>query len=529
MTMRRTWVTWAAILIASSAEPALAAPSSGSLNSAPAAVSQDAQAKTKWRQLINRGNEALRAGNLKEAHPAFEQARILVPRDEQALAGLGAIALLEGRPQEAIGLFRQALEIKPTDADLELLLGRAYLDARLLQDAESTLSRLYSRLPAKPNVGFYLGITLERLGKYREALQPLRRGPFTAAKFSAAARLHCGLCLRALGNAEEARKELSQFLTATPPPAIAAVVQKVIDSPARRAAAPKRLQGTARLGLQRDDNVVLAPTSNVFGLRNQTLGSLGMVGRADLTYDLVSRSHQTLSAGYDGFATLNFDRNDKNLQSHGLNLSWQERDLGPGRRFRLDAQSYFETVLSGERAFLERFIASAFLTRSHGSRASTALAMRYQSKHFDDQGPLLATAEDRNADNIAFGATYRFSAKKKPFSAFVRYEFDSEAARGANLDYSGNRIGAGIVTRLLSEKTFFSAGLEYHLRDYHNVHSFFLVRRDDDEAFSYANVSHRLDDRKSLSLEFFRDRNRSNIPFFDFERNIVTTALTVRF
>jgi tetratricopeptide (TPR) repeat protein len=87
-----------------------------------------------------------------------------------------AVLLGNGKPEEGIAHLERAISIYPNFLEAYLMLGTAYLDARRLDKAESTLRKAIAINSGKPEVNFALGEVYRQQKKYAEAEKVLREG-----------------------------------------------------------------------------------------------------------------------------------------------------------------------------------------------------------------------------------------------------------------------------------------------------------------------------------------------------------------
>lgn len=117
---------------------------------------------------LNRGFEAFNRGELSLAQIEYERARKNDPRNTDVLHGLAAIAMRQGRHDQAEALYRQIIESDPQDS----VAISALLNQRGQVDAGMTESRLKSLAAAQPELAaphFSLGNLYARMGRWNDA------------------------------------------------------------------------------------------------------------------------------------------------------------------------------------------------------------------------------------------------------------------------------------------------------------------------------------------------------------------------
>ncbi len=119
---------------------------------------------------ITRGFEAFGRGELTMAQLEYERARKADPRNPDVLHGLAAIALRQGRYDQAESYYRQVLEFDPQDS----VALAALLNQRGQMDPGATESRLKSLAAAQPDLAaphFSLGNLYARQARWADAQQ----------------------------------------------------------------------------------------------------------------------------------------------------------------------------------------------------------------------------------------------------------------------------------------------------------------------------------------------------------------------
>ena len=117
-----------------------------------------------------RGFDAFNRGDFALAQVEYERAQKSDPRNTDALHGLAAIALRQGRNDQADLLYRRIVEADPQDA----VATAALINSRVQIDPNAAESRLKSLVAAQPELAaphFSLGNLYARHGRWSEAQQ----------------------------------------------------------------------------------------------------------------------------------------------------------------------------------------------------------------------------------------------------------------------------------------------------------------------------------------------------------------------
>lgn len=150
--------------------PARSASPPASLPISPESPIRITTSKLKLNPALAQGFDALSAGNLAAARADYERVLKADPRNADALHGMAAIALREGRPDAAEAYYLRAVESDPRDAPaLAGLIGLKGQGAPLA--AESHLKNLLASQPDQPTLHFALGNLYARQTRWSEAQQ----------------------------------------------------------------------------------------------------------------------------------------------------------------------------------------------------------------------------------------------------------------------------------------------------------------------------------------------------------------------
>jgi tetratricopeptide (TPR) repeat protein len=128
--------------------------------------------------LPSRGAEMLAEGRLDEAIAAFREAISLWPGNGDAYRNLGTALDLQGNSKEAIGAFREAIRLNPRDAAAHVGLGiaisrQAKLDGDLHVKLHDEVLEYREAIRLEPNFGgahYSLADALRAQGKLEEAI-----------------------------------------------------------------------------------------------------------------------------------------------------------------------------------------------------------------------------------------------------------------------------------------------------------------------------------------------------------------------
>lgn len=124
--------------------------------------------------LLNLGALQQRQGKLDEAIQSFRQAVALFPNEVPPWRRLGAALSASGQPAEAMATYQQALRVITNSGDLLLDLGNAYFVQTNYTRAANCFRNALKADPANPGLHYNLGLALGRQGDLPAERQELQ-------------------------------------------------------------------------------------------------------------------------------------------------------------------------------------------------------------------------------------------------------------------------------------------------------------------------------------------------------------------
>ena len=131
------------------------------------------------------------------------------PGDVRATVNLGTVVVRQGRVEEAVALYRRALEVNPESSEAHFNLGVTLVGQGRFEEAIPHLQRAVELAPQSAMAHYNLGVVLARAGQTDEAIAQLR-GAARLNPRDAHARNDLGAVLATQGRLEEAMLELAE-------------------------------------------------------------------------------------------------------------------------------------------------------------------------------------------------------------------------------------------------------------------------------------------------------------------------------
>jgi len=165
----------------------------------------------------------------------------------------------------------------------------------------------------------------------------------------------------------------------------------------------------------------------------------------------------------------------------------------------------------------------------------TNVQYRYQVKEFFREpvaNDIRFSSEQRDGLNNMFGLLHLFRFSQDQVLLRLGYQYDREVTKGTSFSYLGHRIQTGGQVTLPWGDVTLRYDYDIHFRNYSNPQTLFvndaggLSNRDDIEQMHLLQISKPLTPNLTLTAQGQRLRNDSNIPVYDYTKNVYTLLMT---
>ena len=499
---------------------------------------------------VDRGILAYDNKQYSDALQAFQEALRLTPENVTALyyTGLTYMALEQYGPAQAA--LEQAQKLAPTDLDVAFQLGVADFLLQQYDKAEPLFRQVYAGEPKRQNVGYYLGFIEYRKQNYREALKLFQANVPSDENFAQLTRFYAGLSLSALGLARQARAEIEEALRLQPASPLITPAERFRDVLGPAAEAERTFHVDVKTGFFYDDNVAVIPNRSgdpvATAARDTAHRSVGELGYVRFQYTPLRTPDWEASIGSSILQTLNNDVNRFNTlnPSADATLAYKTsiRNMPTVGGLTLSYDYY----MLDDRNYLNRYTVAPFVSLIWDAMNLTQAQLRLQPKDFMNQKNLITTADNRDALNYMAGLVHflRFQADRHYLK--FGYQYDWEQAKGSNWSYAGNRFLVGGQYTLFATGQAGPAGkwwqnirfrydLDTHIRGYSHLHNYLpvtspeTIHRADWELTHQFSLSKDLPWDLTVSVEYLRDENISNLKVYDYTRNVISFNVSWRY
>jgi len=290
----------------------------------------------------------------------------------------------------------------------------------------------------------------------------------------------------------------------------------------------KRLNFELTTRFQYDDNFILIPTTDVYNLKDKKKETTIELFYLRGEYAFLRTPHSQISASYGLYQAICNSLRDNDVQDHIVSLDWlysDRKETFPNKSLRLTYS--YDHLLSDYKSFLYRHTLRPILIIQETPKNLTLFQYTFQDKIFKDI-PLF-DEDRRDAKNHELGFVHFLRFNQGKHFLKTGYFYDREFARGDNWDYQGNKGIAGFQYTFPKDLRF-NLDYEYKNIHYENPNIFFDQHRKDIERNLSAGISKDIGKNKdkTISLEYRRTVNSSNIALYDYEKNLVSAGMSWR-
>ncbi len=474
-------------------------------------------------------------GNYMEALSHLRRAADLAPQHPEARFYLGLTFFRLGEFQYAVDALEWVLRLDPSTRHVHHHLGAAYLQLRRYDEALAQFQLAEEHQAANSDTQFYLGYTYYQLKQYRKAPLYFQRALELEPSLAGTAEYYRGLAFYATERDRLARASFERAVHTDPAAPLAGQAQRYLKAIERRKHQPRLFRLRGNIGLEYDDNVVLEPNDDVLEFGEKRDGRMVFSLGAKLMP--VRQRDWQLGATYDLFQSVHFNLGDFNVQSHTLGVFTRH----PFGRFTLRGEVNYNVTLLDLDYLSDGFTLQPSLVVRQTDTLFAEILTSLTVTRYDDN---IAESEDpdvRGRDGylvrVGLRQTLQFNQKKS--SVNLGYQYEGSRNDGTDWEYDSHNLTLGLYTPLWRAIALYLDGA-YHYRDYLHVNSYDQdilgvltaadqrERRDDRFVGSVALVRG-IGSSLTLSLSYVYTRNRSNLDFFDYRRNVISMQLTGRY
>ncbi len=480
--------------------------------------------------LLSIGIGQLHEKNLSEARQQFEQAFINNPQGVEAHYYLGVIDAKEGNTPQAKEHFSQAIALDPTFVPVYFDLGILYYQDGQYTDAQKMFDVVEKVDPARARVYYYQGLIFRQQGKLDEAAKKFEKAASLDAELAPEAHYRAGVAYYHAGNRRAATGALHRVIKMAPESEASRLSHALME---QIQSETKQWSGSLSAGLQYDDNVILEPRAAALPVGTAYINGEDVVSVLHLAghYQGWVTSKTAGKVQYNLYQNLHSENElkDFDISDHHLNFTGGRETRHGMLTLSYDVQY---TFLRDDRYFFQQGLGPTLSLRGANDRR-TDISYRFRFQRFYNIIPLFPTNADRNVRRHEVGLIYSMKLQDKGHLT-GGYFFDKDiAGKGPSEDdwsLNEHRLTSGFTS--LPWRSWTAAiHLEFNLKGFAHPHQLLLhdVPRKDRGWFTSVRLARPIYSNIQGSFQYLYQQNSSNIPFYDYRRNLVGVFTTVTF
>lgn len=489
-----------------------------------------ASASTRSQQLDAKGLVPFQAQRWVEAQQIFGEALAADPDDAVAAYYRGLSEARLGNQANAIRDIERALALDPSMKQALLDLGILYFETGQYVPAQQWLERAYQQPDSRFSAALYLGVTRLRLGDPAGALPYLREAQKDPA-LRQTGQYYEAVALLRDGKTSEGKALLQQVQNGPTELQTTQVAKQVMSGSGTTVIATEEKPWSvhANAGFGYDSNNGLIPSSSAAQVGLDTAGETDGFFRvgAGASYTLADADLGSAEMGYNLYQSVHFDTPRFDLQSHRVNLTlatpvrnqfWQAGVAGIYDFYLLDYQSFYQAGRG-----------TPFVNFFEGDIAATQIFYTFGGQDFF-RGPFNPFRDayiNRTGARQMFllGAVDRFVS-----FGYTWDNFDPASRNGTDFAYNDNMFDVALDFPIYDYAQA-QLGYLFDLQNYKypNSRVDYSKRRHDGQNQVVVHLSHAFTDMISADLAYLGVFNGSNIPDFEYDRQIIQANVWLQF
>jgi len=505
--------------------------------------------------LFDNGVKEFQAENYEEALHYFLNAAKDEPKSSRLAYYIGLTYKAMEDFSEAIPFLREAVVLSPrTDEALVVLIDVLYCTDNLKEAAEWIAVAERDRVnPAR--IHYLKGLLFSKEGKLELAVTEFEKSKELDPLLGQEVEMQIAAVYVRQGRFEHAGDRLRSAVALGPTNDIGIFARDIEKIIATRIEREKPWRFNIGLAYKYDTNVIVKGNGSLAeSISGQEDSTLNFSARVSYTAPFSFRTPLSLSAYYvfsaDRYFGKQYTRSDGSKGSlTEYNNMTNQFTLVPGYTFGRFAirlpLSYSYMSIQGQKglsfysdfhwATQTRYLETVSITPTlrfitTGNSFGEVFFGYTRKKYFETElhpGPVLPE-EERSGKRLVGGVNWNYFFNRSRGVFTVRYSYGRENTHGQNWDNSENRLGAEILCPIVGPlKAYVSA--EGAFVRYSHSNSFFNERRRDDVYDATLGLIYEILNNTDIVLQYKHIENRSNIPLYEYRRNLYALGVEYRF
>ncbi|MFC1747449.1 tetratricopeptide repeat protein [Pseudomonadota bacterium] len=480
---------------------------------------------------LEQGIQQYQAENYEEALPLFKQALQTSPKTANVHTYLAAtyIQLLEY--DQAKQHLLKATATQAGNGRAWLLLADAHYTLGEYPQASDALDKAENILGSSGQGEYLYGLILFKGNDYRPAQKHFEQAAQFDPVLKQKAFYYIALSHLNLGDKNKAAQYFEEAHSLDPSSETAFAAQRALltldaENPDQDLIQDKPYSLSLGYALEYDDNVVLKPSSTIANLQISNEDDIRHVMRLDARYTKPWGGKNKIRMGYKLYQSHHVTLSTYDLRSQSLMI--EPAVVGDNNEKTLGLAYDYMSLNNDKYLTLLRLSPSYKRDYNNGDRGAITLDIQ----NMDYAAEPSNTAENRDSNNINLSYFhYRFFKQQRYF--LLGYRFNQSNADGNNWDYQGHKLLATLHSPI-NQKLSATLALDYQKLDFDNTHNTLgQTRQDNDYTISatlrWKNVMALNIVPLDIMAQALYNNNDSNLAIYDYQRQIAKLGASYHF
>jgi Tfp pilus assembly protein PilF len=471
-----------------------------------------------------RGIHELQLGNYDKALEHFKKTIEIDPKNGEAFYYMGVTLNRLAEYEKAIPAFEKALSLKPDLNIIYLDYGISLFELGRYEDAIEKFKVSYIHYPDTAILNHYMGLTLFKLGRYREAISHFQRARELDPKLAPPSYYYTGIMEYRNWNFLLAKEALKKAYELSPDTDLGGSAKELLTEIERKER-EKRWSIYARTAIQYDDNVIVQPKEEE-GYFSPTQ----IVDEKDWKWLFYSKANYSIfwNPNWDmGIALTIYNTTHNDLSAYdllgltpSLFFNYRMKDL----MFKLSMDRDYYQLGHDDYLHSNAFTAEASWIETQ--KAFISGSLRVSKNNYVDVPGRDSIMREYRLDQYYFF--------KQDFYLRIGGRLEEENTDSDDYDYTGyGAEGTFSIPIIKILAVNFTGG--YLIREYRHRSSTFKdskgnwIKRHDERATYGVEIVGKINKFLSVSMNWLRVWNQSNITFYEYKRNVYGFNLIFQF
>jgi tetratricopeptide (TPR) repeat protein len=479
--------------------------------------------------LFKKGVKEFKAENYEEAIEIFNKAYQMFPNSTSLCYFIGLTYRNMENYKKSIPFLEKAVTLSPKIKEAVPELIDSYYQLREYRKAITLLYFAEKNNFFPDRIYFLKGLVLLKLNKLDESLSAFQKAKKLNPSISQSIDFQIASIYIKKNMKKEALSKLQSVIMANPGSDLAAFSRDYINLLKKRIAVEKIWHFNVSMMFKYDSNVILKPSSSIQGIDISDKEDNGMTASASIGYTapFSFKTPFILNVRYTFFADNYFSIQSHDVTSHSIIVT-------PGYSFKKASFSIpvsYSYTWVNKKSYLEQISVSPVLRFLILANHYGEIGAGYKKNNYRSE--TISKESDRDSNYYYGYLGYMYLFKKQKGVLNLKFNVARDDTQGAYWETTNYSFSANLLYPL-SEFLKLQLGIIVEKDDYDNSQPSIgsppgTNKKRTDKIFTPSvGINYVVNDNFNILLQYQHTRSDSNIPIFDYKRDIIMTGVEYR-